>query len=56
LKSRALGQVGFAAGAGLAGVIYSQINYRSSTLSGAGIALVTAWLIWRRLPEPEIQK
>jgi predicted MFS family arabinose efflux permease len=52
----ALGQVGFAAGAGLAGIVYSQMDYRSSTFAGAGIALITAWLIWRRLPEPEIQK
>ena len=49
----ALGQVGFAAGAALAGIIYSQMDYRSSTFAGAGIALITAWLIWRRLPEPE---
>lgn len=52
----ALGQVGFAAGASLAGIVYSQMDYRSSTFAGAGIALITAWLIWRRLPEPEIQK
>ncbi len=52
----ALGQVGFTAGAGLAGIVYSQMDYRSSTFAGAGIALITAWLIWRRLPEPEIQK
>lgn len=50
-----LGQVGFAAGAALAGIIYAQIGYRSSTFAGAGIALVTAWLIWRRLPEPKVQ-
>ncbi len=49
----ALGQVGFAAGAALAGIIYSQINYRSSTFAGAGVAFITAWLIWRRLLEPE---
>jgi MFS family permease len=49
----ALGQVGFAAGAALAGIIYSQMDYRSSTFAGAGIALITAWLIWRRLPEPK---
>jgi predicted MFS family arabinose efflux permease len=47
---------GFAAGAGLAGIVYSQMDYRSSAFAGAGIALITACLIWRRLPEPEIQK
>ncbi|MDQ3712156.1 MAG: MFS transporter [Acidobacteriota bacterium] len=48
----ALGQIGFAAGAALAGIIYSQMNYRSSTFAGASIALIVAALIWRRLPEP----
>jgi predicted MFS family arabinose efflux permease len=50
-----LGQVGFAAGAALAGIIYSQIGYRSSTFAGAGIALIAAWLVWRRLPEPKVE-
>ena len=49
----ALGQVGFAAGAAIAGIIYSQMNYRISTFAGAGIALIVAALIWRRLPEPQ---
>jgi predicted MFS family arabinose efflux permease len=48
----ALGQVGFASGAALAGVIYAQMDYRSSTFAGAGIALIVAVIIWRRLPEP----
>ena len=52
----ALGQVGFAAGAALAGVIYAQMDYRSSTLIGGGVALFTAALIWRMLPEPENSK
>ncbi len=52
----ALGQIGFAAGAALAGIIYSQMNYRSGTFAGAGVALIAAWLVWRRLPEPEVQK
>jgi len=49
----ALGQVGFASGAALAGLIYSQLDYRSSTFAGASVALIVAWLIWRRLPEPK---
>ncbi|HEX9928907.1 MAG TPA: MFS transporter [Pyrinomonadaceae bacterium] len=48
----ALGQVGFASGAALAGIIYAQMDYRSSTFAGAGIALIVAVIIWRRLPEP----
>jgi predicted MFS family arabinose efflux permease len=49
----ALGQIGFAAGALLAGIIYAQAGYRSGTLIGAGIALIVALIIWRRLPEPK---
>ena len=49
----ALGQIGFASGAALAGVIYSQFDYRTGTFLGAGIALFVAWIIWQRLPEPE---
>lgn len=51
-----LGQVGFASGAALAGVIYSQAGYRAGTFVGAGIALVATFLVWRMLPEPEILK
>lgn len=52
----ALGQIGFAAGAALAGIIYARMDYRSSTLIGAAVALFTAALIWRMLPEPENPK
>ena len=49
----ALGQIGFAAGAGISGIIYAQMDYRSSTLIGAAIALIVALIIWRQLPEPK---
>ena len=49
----ALGQIGFAAGAGISGIIYAQMDYRSSTLIGAAIALIVAFIIWRQLPEPK---
>lgn len=52
----ALGQVGFASGAALSGIIYSQIDYRASTFASAGFALIAALLIWRMLPEPAAQK
>lgn len=52
----ALGQVGFASGAALAGIIYAQMDYRSSTLIGAGVAIIAAALTWRMLPEPKITK
>lgn len=51
-----LGQIGFASGAALAGVIYSQFSYRTSTFAGAVIALVVAAVIWRQLPEPTDSK
>jgi predicted MFS family arabinose efflux permease len=52
----ALGQVGFASGAALAGVIYAQWDYRAGTFVAAVIALVVTVLIWRQLPEPETAK
>lgn len=52
----ALGQVGFASGAALAGIIYARLDYRSSTFAAAGVALAVAALIWRRLPEPKSSK
>jgi predicted MFS family arabinose efflux permease len=51
-----LGQIGFAAGAALAGIIYSRFGYRSSTFIGAGIVFFVAILIWRFLPEPIVEK
>jgi len=51
-----LGQIGFASGAALAGVIYSQPGYRAGTFAGAGIALIVAFLVWRMLPEPKFSK
>jgi len=51
----ALGQVGFASGAALSGVIYSQINYRASTFAGAVVALIVTVIIWKMLPEPAVQ-
>ena len=47
-----LGQIGFASGAALAGVVYAAFGYRASTFVGAGIVLFVAVIIWRFLPEP----
>ena len=52
----ALGQVGFASGAALSGIIYSQIDYRASTFASAAVAVIAALMIWRMLPEPAAQK
>jgi len=49
-----LGQVGFATGAALAGVIYAQAGYRVGTFAAASVAFVVALLVWRMLPEPQI--
>jgi predicted MFS family arabinose efflux permease len=52
----ALGQVGFASGAALAGIIYAQMDYRSGTFAASVVALAVAVLIWRQLPEPKSSK
>ena len=52
----ALGQIGFASGAALAGIIYARLDYRSGTFAAAGVALAVAALIWRQLPEPVSSK
>ncbi len=52
----ALGQVGFASGAALSGVIYSLISYRASTFVGAAVALIVTVIIWKMLPEPAVQR
>ena len=49
----ALGQMGFASGAALAGIIYSQFGYRSSTFAGAFVALIVVFMVWRGLCEPK---
>jgi predicted MFS family arabinose efflux permease len=51
----ALGQVGFASGAALSGVIYSLISYRASTFVGAAVALIVTVIIWKMLSEPAVQ-
>jgi predicted MFS family arabinose efflux permease len=52
----ALGQVGFASGAALAGIIYAQWDYQAGTFAAAFVALIVAALIWRHLPEPNASK
>ncbi|MDQ4122217.1 MAG: MFS transporter [Acidobacteriota bacterium] len=51
-----LGQIGFASGAALSGVVYAQYGYQASTFFGAAIVLFVAVLIWRFLPEPKLNK
>jgi predicted MFS family arabinose efflux permease len=51
-----LGQIGFASGAALAGLVYARAGFQASTFLGAFIVLVVAVVIWLFLPEPSSQK
>jgi predicted MFS family arabinose efflux permease len=47
-----MGNLGFALGSTLAGVTYDRFGYRGDTLLSGSILLLTAWVLWRFLPEP----
>ncbi len=49
----ALGQMGFAVGAGLAGPLYSRFGYGSNTVLGAVAVLIMAAIVAYLVPEPE---
>ncbi len=49
----ALGQVGFAVGAAVAGLLYQDLGYRSNTLLGGAAVLMMGILVWVMVPEPE---
>ena len=48
----ALGQVGFAVGAAVAGVLYAHYGYASATLAAATSVVAMGLLVWWRIPEP----
>lgn len=48
----AIGQIGTALGAALAGTLYAGPGYRVSTFASAAVALGMALVVWRALPEP----
>ena len=50
----ALGQFGFAIGGTLAGPLYTNFGYQSSSLVGALAMLITAGVIHTLVPEPDI--
>lgn len=50
-----IGQMGYGLGGMLAGPAYAQAGYVSNTIIGAVLILMMAWLVWRYLPEPELQ-
>ncbi|HUF51738.1 MAG TPA: MFS transporter [Longimicrobiales bacterium] len=47
-----IGQLGFALGGALAGFVYANFGFRSSTALAAMFLLSTAWIVARFLPEP----
>ena len=51
----ATGQIGFAVGGALAGVVYAGVGYAASTLLSAAGCLVLAVVAWRYLPEPTVE-
>ncbi len=48
----ALGHVGFAIGAGMAGPLYDRFGYVSNTLIAAASVLAMGAVVWLRVPEP----
>lgn len=46
-----IGQIGFAFGGSVVGLIYSNFGYSSSTITGAAMVLTMALLVWRFIPE-----
>ncbi len=51
----AIGQVGYGLGGIVAGPLYSQQGYISNTFFGAAAIFVTAIIVWRFVPEPELK-
>ncbi len=52
----AIGQVGYGIGGTIAGPLYSAEGYASNTYFGAFAILITAFIVWKYVPEPELKK
>lgn len=50
----ALGQIGFALGAAIAGPLFANVGYFSNTLLGAAFVLAMGLIVWRFIPEPGV--
>ncbi|MEX0724589.1 MAG: MFS transporter [Gracilimonas sp.] len=50
----AIGQVGYGVGGSIAGPFYVQSGYVSNTIIGTIMILVMAYVVWRHVPEPEL--
>lgn len=51
----AIGQVGYGLGGSIAGPTYVQSGYFSNTIIGAVMILGMVFLVWKYLPEPELE-
>lgn len=51
-----LGQVGFAVGGACAGFLFTRYGYLSNAVVGACCVLLMALIVWRFLPEPQLEK
>ena len=50
----AIGQVGFGLGSAIAGPFYSTEGYVSNTIIGAVVIVLMAYVVWKFIPEPEL--
>jgi predicted MFS family arabinose efflux permease len=50
----AIGQVGYGIGGSVAGPFYVQQGYVSNTLMGTVMILLMAYVVWKHVPEPEL--
>ncbi|SMO37215.1 MFS transporter [Gracilimonas mengyeensis] len=50
----AIGQVGYGIGGSIAGPFYVESGYMSNTLIGTLMILIMAYIVWRHVPEPEL--
>lgn len=51
----ALGQLGFAVGSAVAGVLYARLGYASATVVAAVSVVAMGLLVWWRIPEPSLE-
>jgi len=51
----AIGQVGYGLGGSIAGPLYSMKGYASNTFFGASAIFITAIVVWKFVPEPELK-
>lgn len=50
----AIGQVGYGVGGSIAGPFYVESGYVSNTIIGTIMILIMAYIVWRHVPEPEL--